>query len=83
MDMLGAARTGGAHHIAMKTLPPAKIKVPFLWPLIVSLFIWLAVAFILTSCQSVPRVTIHGAYGDYSYSANDGIGITPHILRDK
>lgn len=48
----------------------------FLWPFFLLLGLYLFIAFV-TSCASIPRVIIHGAYGDYQYSSKSGLEITP------
>ena len=66
------------HKATMKT------KIPFLWPTIVCLAIWAAVAFFMTSCQpgnsipiAIPGITVEGNFADYTYSSKGGLVIKP------
>ena len=66
----------------MKPMPPARVKVPFLWPLIVSLTCWLLIAFACTSCQpgaslDIPSLTVEGNFATYRYSSKGGLYVKP------
>ena len=64
--------------------PKMKTKIPFLWPTIICLTIWTAVAFCMTSCQpgnsipiTIPGITVEGNFADYTYSSKGGLVIKP------
>lgn len=55
-------------------MKPNETKIPFLWPTVVCLIIWMLVAFCMTSCTpafTMPGFSVEGNFADYNYSAKD------------